>query len=244
MIRAIEDFNELIDTIAIIEGADDKDSLLRAISSYLKQFGVKHITIGAIINPNSVLDKFRHMGVTNFPKEFCEFWVERDLILHDPVLFYANRSKSAFEWRDAYSHASRFGRNMMNISADMGLGEGLAVPIFCPGKPNGMVSLALEERIVDPTLKAIIEIPIIHAFNRLMSFTESRLIPNDVNLTLREVDILHYIAAGKTNWETGKILGISENTVKKILQNILSKYGTSSRTHAVAIAIRQGAILP
>jgi LuxR family quorum sensing-dependent transcriptional regulator len=68
--------------------------------------------------------------------------------------------------------------------------------------------------------------------------------PAQVKLTLREIDILHYIAAGKTNWEIGMVLGITENTVKKTLQKILAKYQTSSRTHAVALAIRQGAILP
>jgi len=244
MKQSPQELDELIGAIDAIEVAKDKHALLDVTSSFLKRYGVKHVTMGLIMNPALVADDVTQLGVSNFPDDFFDLWVQDNLIMHDPILTYAVRSKSAFEWSDAYMHATRYGRQVMNAGADVGLREGLVVPVFAPNQPTGMVSLALEERLTDATVKATLEVPIIHAFNRLLDFIEPDLMPEKVELTLREIDVLHYVAAGKTNWEVGKVLGISENTVKKILQKVLAKYHTSSRTHAVTLAIRQGAILP
>ena len=244
MKQSPQELDELIGAIDAIEVAKDKHALLDVTSSFLKRYGVKHVTMGLIMNPALVADDVTQLGVSNFPDDFFDLWVQDNLIMHDPILTYAVRSKSAFEWSDAYMHATRYGRQVMDAGADVGLLEGLVVPVFAPDQPTGMVSLALEERLTDPTVKATLEVPIIHAFNCLLDFIEPDLMPEKVELTLREIDVLHYVAAGKTNWEVGKVLGISENTVKKILQKVLAKYHTSSRTHAVTLAIRQGAILP
>lgn len=58
----------------------------------------------------------------------------------------------------------------------------------------------------------------------------------------READCLHWAARGKTYWEVGKILGISENTVRFHLKNAFVKLGANSRSNAVSIAVREGII--
>jgi transcriptional regulator EpsA len=66
--------------------------------------------------------------------------------------------------------------------------------------------------------------------------------PLDFDLTEREREILTWIAAGKSNWEIGKILVISEFTVKNHVQNVLKKMSATSRTQAATIAISCGMI--
>ncbi len=58
----------------------------------------------------------------------------------------------------------------------------------------------------------------------------------------RETDCLHWAARGKTNWEIGKILEISENTVRYHLKNVFAKLHTSSRSSAVSRALSEGII--
>lgn len=58
----------------------------------------------------------------------------------------------------------------------------------------------------------------------------------DSALTRREMEVIDWIAVGKTNWEIGQILGISELTVKSHLQRLFSKTGTNSRAQLVAKA--------
>ena len=61
-------------------------------------------------------------------------------------------------------------------------------------------------------------------------------------LTLREVEVLRLIAAGKANKLIAGELAITEETVKGHVKNILSKLSASDRTHAVTIALKRGII--
>jgi DNA-binding CsgD family transcriptional regulator len=54
-------------------------------------------------------------------------------------------------------------------------------------------------------------------------------------LSSREAEIAHWVARGKTNWEIGQILGISDKTVKTHMQNIFSKLKASSRAQIAAL---------
>ncbi|WP_296935319.1 DNA-binding response regulator [uncultured Marinobacter sp.] len=61
-------------------------------------------------------------------------------------------------------------------------------------------------------------------------------------LTLRESDVLLWIANGKTNREIGQILDMSPRTVNKHLEQVFRKLGVENRTAAAASAIRVLAI--
>ncbi len=65
---------------------------------------------------------------------------------------------------------------------------------------------------------------------------------SDETLTPREADVLRLIAGGKANKEIAAELGLSEQTVKSHVKNILGKLGASDRTHAVTIALKRGII--
>src|SRR5262245_65133727 len=61
-------------------------------------------------------------------------------------------------------------------------------------------------------------------------------------LTEREIDVLRDVAAGNANKIVADHLGISEETVKAHVRNILAKLGANDRTHAVTIAVKRGII--
>jgi DNA-binding NarL/FixJ family response regulator len=63
-------------------------------------------------------------------------------------------------------------------------------------------------------------------------------------LSERERQVLRYIANGRSNKEIGKILCISENTVKAHVKSILAKLDAIGRMEAIAIAIERGLIKP
>jgi DNA-binding NarL/FixJ family response regulator len=62
-------------------------------------------------------------------------------------------------------------------------------------------------------------------------------------LTEREVEVLRGVVQGLRNKEIAALLGVSENTVKFHLRNILDKLHAQSRAEAAAVAIREG-LLP
>jgi LuxR family quorum sensing-dependent transcriptional regulator len=57
-------------------------------------------------------------------------------------------------------------------------------------------------------------------------------------LTAREVEVLGWVARGKSAWEVGEILHIAKRTVDEHVQTAVRKMGAVNRTHAVALAIR------
>lgn len=58
-------------------------------------------------------------------------------------------------------------------------------------------------------------------------------------LSLREMQVLEFLAEGKSNKLIARTLSITEETVKTHLRNLYEKLGAADRAHAVAIALRQ-----
>jgi len=85
-------------------------------------------------------------------------------------------------------------------------------------------SAALDKRFLDPCLAA------------------EMLYPGSPSLSLRELEILQVMSMGKQNGVIAFELGISIDTVKAHVSNILAKLGAESRTEAVAIALRSSII--
>jgi DNA-binding NarL/FixJ family response regulator len=61
-------------------------------------------------------------------------------------------------------------------------------------------------------------------------------------LTVKEIEVLRLIAEGHANKEIAARLGITEETVKSRVKNILSKLDANDRTHAAIIGVKRGII--
>jgi len=66
--------------------------------------------------------------------------------------------------------------------------------------------------------------------------------PDPDRLTEREVEVLRLVTAGLRNKEIAARLGISENTAKFHLRNILDKLHAESRAEVAARAVRDGLV--
>ena len=65
---------------------------------------------------------------------------------------------------------------------------------------------------------------------------------DDTPLTNREFQVLRHVALGLSNREIGAALGISVETVKEHVQNILRKLNVGDRTQAAVLAVRRGLV--
>ncbi len=64
----------------------------------------------------------------------------------------------------------------------------------------------------------------------------------NVRLTRRELAVLRLLAAGNSNREIGAALGISDGTVKIHVTHLFAKLDVTSRTEAIATALRRGLV--
>lgn len=61
-------------------------------------------------------------------------------------------------------------------------------------------------------------------------------------LTSRQIECVALAGRGKTDWEIGKILGISEETVKRHITDARNHYDVPKRIQVVLHAIAEGII--
>ena len=67
--------------------------------------------------------------------------------------------------------------------------------------------------------------------------SESKRLQTNLNLTIRESEVLLWITRGKTNREIGEILGASPRTINKHSENLYKKLSVENRTAAAAKAL-------
>ena len=79
-------------------------------------------------------------------------------------------------------------------------------------------------------------------FSSLLERVEKQYKMAPPRLTDRELQILRFVADGRSNKEIGDELFISENTVKNHVRNILDKLHLHSRVEAVMYALRENLI--
>ncbi|CAB3757265.1 hypothetical protein LMG29660_03063 [Burkholderia puraquae] len=67
--------------------------------------------------------------------------------------------------------------------------------------------------------------------------------PDDVTLSMRECEVLRWAAEGKTAYEIGIILGLTERTINFHISRSIAKLNASNKTNAVVKAVLMGLIV-
>ena len=235
---------DIIDVIDAIEMQTDRAALFEEFSAFTKSLGFSGTLIGHVVNPAFNNVEYDDLMLTDWSSEFQRRWRDQNYMFHDPILKYAMINRSAFNWSTAYTHATRFGQKILDESRDFQMAEGLAIPVSMGANPLGMVSLVGSADELSVREMAGLELVSIHACNRLLKIaTFDYGQEKEVSLTPREVDVLHYVAGGKTNWEIAHILEISEYSIKDHLLNARRKLDAANRAHSVMLGMRGGHII-
>jgi len=241
----ISQVNDVISVIRNIDESESTDDLFAILQDYTRHYGFISLTIGLIVNPANAKRPLQTFGKSDLPQDFQDLWFSENLMIHDPIVGYALQSDGAFLWSEAVRHATRFGQKLHDTHAKLTAFDGLAVATKVKGYPKGLFSMAHPNPVDFKLVElAKIELICIHVYTHLLQLTAASVEQRYTKLTKREVDILHYVTAGKTNWEISKIYDISVGAVKKHMQNIQRKLEASNRTHASALGIKSGQIIP
>jgi DNA-binding NarL/FixJ family response regulator len=71
-----------------------------------------------------------------------------------------------------------------------------------------------------------------------------RVLPSNIELTERQLEVLNLMMQGKSNKAICRVLGLAEQTVKNHITAILNALGVTNRTEAVIAVIKLGCELP
>ena len=128
---------------------------------------------------------------------------------------------------------------------------GIPVLIFTAYSERSLLSRGLESGAKGYILKEAPHQTLVRAIERVSAgdvYVDPALMPaflpgkGDDMLTGREREILQLLADGMSNADVAAKLFISQETVKSHVRHILAKLEADTRTHAVAIALREAII--
>jgi DNA-binding CsgD family transcriptional regulator len=189
-----------------------------------------------VVTPDCVL-------VNTRPSTWTREYLDNGFIQWDPILEYASSARTPFSWDAALANQelTRTNVRVMNHSADHGISDGFVVPIFETSGWAGLVSMAGRALAIDAVGRSRLTLAAVYLHNRLaaVNVKEPR---QPVPLTGREREILQWIAAGKSDWQVGQILSISQKTVNYHVENAKRKYGVATRIQAIVEALRDGTL--
>jgi DNA-binding CsgD family transcriptional regulator len=178
----------------------------------------------------------------NFPLHWREHYFERKYYEVDPVVRRTPMFSKPFIWDQLVKgeQLQANERQVMEESKEAGLKHGVSVPLFGPSGRVSVVSFASRFDDADP-LHQLSHLNVLAwqfhvAFAAIAQPTEQK--KERIELSARERDCLRWTAEGKSSWDIGMILNISDNTVTFHIKKAMRKLNTTSRTVAVVKAIR------
>jgi LuxR family quorum sensing-dependent transcriptional regulator len=226
-----------IDELEHLAGVDE---VIDAMARRLNRIGLETVLLAELPQGRQ---RFEDVVLgSRWPEEWFNLYARNDFIKHDPLIPPVKRTQMPFEWGQSfYQGPDARAVEVLDRAADFGLKQGFMVPIHGVGRSTGLVSMSGSHPDLAAQTKPALHLMALYAFEhlrRLIEPTSNEKLP----LTEREREVLAWVAQGKSAWEIGEILNIAKRTVDDHAQTVFFKLGAVNRTHAVAIAMRDGLI--
>ena len=198
---------------------------------------------GSWFTPGATLGKH----IANTPTDWEKQASNASLARLDPVMVHCRDSSLPLVW-DQQTYTDRGLGEKWELQAPYGYRSGIVVAMHMPNGDHYCIGLDSEFRrpAADGDLAELIgriQLTTAYtydvAFRLLMPPVEEPESTKRHGLSNRELEVLQWVAAGKTAWEAGVILSSSENTVNKHLASCIEKLKCVNRVQAVARAVNE-----
>jgi LuxR family quorum-sensing transcriptional regulator LasR len=238
-----------IDLIADFGDCKNLEEIRCAVEKIVLQMDYKNFLFG--------IEHYRSAGgshrkiISSYPPAWLAIYEQRHYLDVDPVVRHMRTSHVPLIWETSMYRDPRQKEMMEEVNL-WGLTDGLSMPLHTIDRKVGVLSLvggdghkpgsqvSLEEIGCAQLLVSFIH----EAMERIAKAQALEEADDAVTLTPRERDCLQWSSIGKTSWEIGKILSISERTVNFHIYNAALKLHTYGRRHTAIKAILLGLIHP
>jgi DNA-binding CsgD family transcriptional regulator len=222
------------------------DSVLALRDSTMAAFAALGFTKAYFVSP-VVLDRSEGRVMTNigfspeWEKAYREAPKGTDLL---PCI--AMRTGRAFRWGDLPEDIAVHTSEAAYISTleQWGMSDGIGIPAYGPASRVGFVGLGGPSS-PDGFETADMELLRISAEASYLRYCELIVASVDPmpQLSSRELDVLHWMAKGKSNAAIARALELSQETVDTYVKRIFSKLSVSDRTSAVVKGVTRGLVI-
>jgi DNA-binding CsgD family transcriptional regulator len=242
--------SELVHWTSKIDKAQTAQEAFDQYCLAVEPYGFDFISMGRLLPPRPGAQ-----APQNVPRQFhlskgADDWISKlvstgDLITKSPLVLHGFRVSVPFRWREAWQNLTEEQKKHVEGTKSAGLNYGICFPIVKDRTAPGLMSMGRKTDF-DLSLQDMVSLETLvrQVFDVMYRLTEMPEALPKLTLSQREREVLSLVAQGKTNWEIGTILQISEYSVRDYLKDLSRRMATSNRTHTVTRAIRLGLILP
>jgi len=220
-----------------IEAGADIAAVAAAFAAAIAPYGYAHSVLAAFLPTDRGPPPY--VFFANTPDVWRQTYLDNNMSAVDSVIAESRRRIAPFTWAEllAMRPEPPEEQPLSAFTDAWGLEDGFVVPIHGPGGYVAVASLLSTRELPPPTpeQRAWLYMVSFLAHERCRALTGvdpgSQL---SAPLSMRERDCLRWVAAGKSDWEIGRILGIAPTTVKFHIDRARNKLGVHSRAQAVA----------
>lgn len=212
----------------------------------------KDVDVMALWNsPQLAKIEIAHIESLDWPKSFLNAYVKEDILARDGQSYECIRTQRPQLWTDLYKRDGApfnpwtkrgLDPKFVEIMQDHRMSLVLRKTQVQPNELVGDFSLLFKKRGDADQFSQLWDgvVPYLHnallAAHRTVNGNGKSAAPS---LSSRQREVLKWLIEGKSNWEIGHILGISERTVKFHIQILMQKFAAGNRSQLVANACQQ-----
>lgn len=222
------------DILVATSSATTTQTVFDEVASAARKLGFSHCAYG--LRTAVPITKPRVVMINDYPTSWQKRYAEAGYYEVDPTVQHVRQSPMPIVWSDMVFAGTPA---LWSEAQASGLRIGWAQSSLDGYGAVGMLTLARNAEqlsrteLLNKELQMRWLVSIAHlAFNRLLQ-PQLNLAPK-TPLTLRETEVLKWMADGKTSSDVSEILAISEETVKFHTKNAILKLGVRNRVSAVA----------
>ncbi len=213
------------------------DEMLRS----LRGIGVSYIVATLIPSRRTPPhERKKNLLIDRWPREWLDHYVRSNYVYIDPV--YKQLAHGAARWSEAFSDCERPALQIMEGARECRLRDGITFTFPTADSATALVSVAGDAIDCDEKDAGRIALLAQYAVGKAICLAGESADEAAPKLTRRERDVLMWTCEGKTDWEIGTILGISEHCADKHLRGLKAKLKATSKPQLVARAFRLGLV--
>ena len=222
-----------------------RDDFLREVVRFSRDLGFNTVSAMAVMDFGVGRSEF--VSIDNAPAGFAAVAHNVVSIRRDPVMQHCRRHTVPIIW-DQHTYTSQGLGEIWEEQARFGYHTGIAMALHLPEGRHFAFGVERDQPLPSDggelsRLVADLQLFAVHAQDAAMRLLSPAAPPIDrPALTPRELEALRWTMEGKTAWEVGAILGITERTAVLHVNNAMHKLGCTSKHQAVLRALRLGLI--
>ncbi len=227
---------------AVIE-ARDRDEFRSRVIDFTRALGFD--TVSAMTVIDHLLGEPEFIIIDNIPSAYAGEFNDRANCALDPVMQHCKYKSVPIIW-DQHTYTTRGLGAKWETQASHGFCNGVAMALHLPEGKHFFLGVDRDQPLPVDVAERMRIVADLQLFAVCAQEAALRLLvprsadPDLPPLTPRELEALRWTMEGKTAWEVGGILGISERTAVLHVSNATRKLGCVSKHQAVLKALRLG----